>query len=145
MEVLGGVASVAGVTSLAIQVCEELKKAYDFWQSVKEAPDEIAHISTEIKILMTWLTIIANNYQRQRFSDQLNETAAIDTLSKCLETAQNMNNEVRDLEPGFSRGVRSRRWASVKFVFRKNKNNKMMGEIERIKTHLIIVQNFHNG
>ena len=67
MEALGGAASVIGVVSLALQVCEKLRNVHDFWQSVKEAPDDIARISTEIDLFMRWLTVIANNYQRLGF------------------------------------------------------------------------------
>lgn len=144
MEVLGGAASVISVASLAIQVCEELRKVYDFWQSVKEAPDDIAHISTEINLFLTWLAVIANNYQRQG-SNHPNDVAATDTLKLCLVTVHDMNDGVKDLESGFSRGLLSRRWASVKFVFRKDKRDKVMGQLERMKTLLIIVQTCYIG
>ena len=146
MEALGGAASVIGVVSLAIQVCEELKKVHDFWQSVKEAPDDIARISTEINLLITWLTIISNNYQRQNSTHtNPNEVAAIDTLRLCLATAHDMNDGVKDLESGFSKGLLSRRCASVKFVFRKDKREKVMAQVERMKTLLIIVQTCYVG
>ena len=146
MEPLSGAASVIGVASLAIQVCEELRKVHDFWQSVKEAPDDIAHISTEMNLFITWLTIIANNYQRQIFNHRnLNEVAATDTLKLCLTTVYEMNDGIKDLESGFSRGLLSRRWASVKFVFRQDKREKVMKQIDRMKTLLIIVQTCYVG
>lgn len=146
MEVLGGAASVIGVASLAIQVCEELKKVHDFWQSVKDAPDDIAQISAEIKLFITWLAIIANNYQRQGFDlRNPNHVAATDTLKICRATVQDVNNGVEDLERWFSKGSSSRRWASIKFVFRKDKREKLMKQIERMKTLLIIVQTSYNG
>ena len=146
MEPLSGAASVIGVVSLAIQVCEELKKAHDFWQSVKEAPNNVAHISTEITLFITWLTIIANNYQRQSFNHEyLNKVAATDTLKLCLATVQEMNDGLKNLESEFSRGLLYRRWASVKFVFRQDKTEKIMKQMERTKTLLIIVQTCYVG
>lgn len=146
MEALGGAAGVIGVASLAIQVCEELKKVHDFWQSVKEAPDDIAHISTEIKLFITWLAVIANNYQRQGFDPRNpNHVAATDTLKLCLATVQDVSVGVEDLKRWLSKGSSSRRWASIKFVFRKDRREKLMKQIERMKTLLIIVQTCYNG
>ncbi|KAM0798555.1 hypothetical protein BDR22DRAFT_891172 [Usnea florida] len=141
MEPLSGAASVISVVSLAIQICDELKKLHGFWQSVKEAPDDIANISTELKLFMTWLTVIANNYQRQGFGQKSpNEAAATDTLKLCLVIVQDMSAGVRDLESGIVKGASARQWASVKFVFRKDKREKAMAQIERMKSLLIIVQ-----
>ena len=141
MEPLSGAASVIGVVSLAIQICDELKKLHDFWQSVKEAPDDIANISAELKIFMTLLTVIANNYQRHGCDDKSpNKDVATDTLKLCLTTVHDMSTEVRDLESGITKDSSSRRWASVKFVFRKDKREKAMAQMERMKSLLIIVQ-----
>ena len=146
MEALGGAASVIGVASLAIEVCKELQKVHDFWQSVKEAPDDIAHISTEINLFITWLAVIANNYQRQGHDHKnLNHVAATDTLNLCLATVQDMNHGVSDLESRLSTSLLSRRWASIKFVFRKDKREKLMQQIERMKSLLIIVQTCYIG
>ena len=141
MEPLSGAASVIGVVSLAIQICEELRKLHDFWQSVKEAPDDIANISAELKLFMTLLTIIANNYQRQGSDHRSpNDVAATDTLKLCLVTVRDMSTGVRKLESEITKGSLPRRWASVKFVFRKDKREKAMAQIERMKSLLIIVQ-----
>ena len=146
MEALGGAASVIGVASLAIEVCKGLNKIHDFWQSVKEAPDHIARISTETNLLITWLTVIGNNYQRQGFDDRNpNHVAATDTLKLCLAMVQDMNDEVDDLEGRLSTSLMSRRWASVKFVFRKEKRETLMDQIERMKSLLIIVQTCYIG
>ena len=146
MEALGGAASVIGVTSLAIQLCEKLQKLHDFWQSVKGAPDDIARISTEINLFITWLAVIANNYQRQGLNHRSpNHIAVIDTLKLCLATVDDMNEGVKDLESRLSTGPLSKRWASVKFVFRKDKREKVMQQIERMKSLLIIVQTCYIG
>ena len=146
MEALGGAASVIGVVSLAIELCKELRKVHDFWQSVREAPHHIAHISTEINLLITWLAVIANNYQRQELDrTNPNHSAAMDTLKLCLATVQDMNQGVNDLESRLSTSLSSRRWASVKFVFRKDKRETLMQQMERMKSLLIIVQTCYIG
>ena len=146
MEALGGAAGVIGVASLAIEVCKELRKIHDFWQSVREAPDHIAHISTEISLFMSWLAVIANNYQRQEYDHRNpNHIAATDTLRLCLATVHDMNDGLKDLKSHFSTSSFSQRWASIKFVFRRDKREKLMQQIERMKSLLIIVQTCYIG
>ena len=146
MEALGGAASVIGVASLAIEVCKGLQKVHGFWQSVKEAPDDITHVSKEINLFMTWLAVIANNYQRQE-SDHwnTNHIAATETLRLCLATVHDMNDGVKDLQSRCSTSPFSQRWASIKFVFRKDKREKLMQQLERMKSLLIIVQTCYIG
>ena len=141
MEPLSGAASVISVASLAIQICKELKKLHDFWQSVEEAPNDIASISAELKLFITWLTVIAKNYQRQNSNYRsFSEAAATDTLKLCLATVHDMGAGVRDLQNGIAKGTLSRRWASIKFVFRKDKREKSMAQIEQMKSLIIIAQ-----
>ena len=146
MEALGGAASVIGIASLAIQVCEELKKVHDFWESVKEAPDDITRITAEVDLFMKWLAVIANNYQRHGLDDRNpNHVAAADTLKLCLDTAHDMHSGVRDLENRLATGILSRKWASVEFVFRKDKREKTVQQMERMKSLLLIVQSCYIG
>ncbi len=146
MEALGGAASAISVVSLAFQVCEELKKVQDFWQSVNEAPYGDSHISTEINLFMTWLTIIANKYQRHGFKrGSPDEVAATDALKLCLATVPDMNDGVKDFESGLSKGLLTRRWVSVKFVFRKDNIEKLMRQIERMTSLLIMIQTCYIG
>ena len=146
MEALGGAASVIGAASLAIEVCKALKKVHNFWESVKEAPDGIARITVEVDLFMKWLAVTVNNYHRHGFDDgNPNYTAATDTLKLCLEIAYDMSSEVRDLDKRLSTGLFSRKWASVKFVFRKDKREKAVQQIERMKSLLLIVQTCYIG
>lgn len=50
-EVLGLVASVFSVVSLAIQLGENLRQACDFWDSIEDGPDDIRRISLELRML----------------------------------------------------------------------------------------------
>ena len=141
MKPLSGAVSVIGVVSLAIQICDELRKLLDFWQPVKDPPDDITRISTELNIFMTLLTVIANNYQRQG-SDHgsHNEAAATDTLKLCLAIVHDLSAGVSDIESGIAKGSLSRRGASLKFVLHKDKKEKARAQIERMKSLFIIVQ-----
>ena len=87
MEPLSSTASVIIiVASLVIQICDGLRKIHHFWRSVENAPDDIARLVSELSIFERWLSIIANGYQRQSFTDdKMSEEAAIDTLKHTLE------------------------------------------------------------
>ena len=113
---------------------------------MKEAPDDIARISAETKLFMTWLAVIANNYQRQGYDHRSpSHVAATDTLKLCLATVHDMNDGVKDLESRLSTGLLSRKWVSVKFAFRKDKREKTAQQIERMKSLLLIVQTCNIG
>lgn len=64
MDGLSGGASIIAVVSLAVQLAENAKKLYDFWQSVGEAPASIRTIATELKVLSTVLADIAAHDQK---------------------------------------------------------------------------------
>ena len=51
MEPLSSTASVIAVVSIAIQLADSTKQLCAFWSSIKEAPDEVQTIATEVKIL----------------------------------------------------------------------------------------------
>lgn len=146
MEPLSGAASVISVASLAIQICDSIKKVHEFWSSVEDAPSEIAQIAAELHISMQWLTIIANNYQRQPSFGQngtlvsTNDSAAIATLQLCMMNVQSLSKEISAIEIKFGRTGSSRRWTSLKAAWRKDRIEKTLRETERMKTLLILVQ-----
>ena len=141
MEPLSGAASIITVASLAIQICESMKKVYGFWQSVKDAPDDIAHITVEMNVFIRWLTIIANKFQRQ-FGDvhKESEIAAIDALEHCVQVVRRMRKITNDIEDDLARKKHQRRWALLKAAFRKERIEKMVQDTERMKTLMILIQ-----
>jgi len=59
MEGLSTAASVIVVVSLTIQLAESVKKLRDFWNSIKQAPEDIRAIATDLELLSSVLAEIA--------------------------------------------------------------------------------------
>jgi len=57
-EVLGFVASVFSVASLAIQLGDSLQKACDFWDSIEDGPDDIRRVSAELRLLANFFHML---------------------------------------------------------------------------------------
>jgi hypothetical protein len=58
MEGLGAASSVFAVVSLSLQLSSNIQNFIQFWDSVKEAPDEIAQIKAQLTILSELLRCI---------------------------------------------------------------------------------------
>ena len=141
MEPLSGAASIITVASLAIQLCDSMKKVYGFWQSIKDGPDEIAHITAEISIFMKWLTIIANRYQRQFDGvHKESEAAAIDALELCQQVVERMRKITNNTENDLAGKKHQRPWTLIKAAFRKERIERMLQDTERMKSLMILVQ-----
>lgn len=51
------------MVSLAVQLADSVKKLCEFWNSVRDAPEDVRAISTELELLMSVLTEIAAGAQ----------------------------------------------------------------------------------
>jgi hypothetical protein len=78
MAEVGIIASGMGIASLGLQLLDNVKKLKEFWDSVKEAPDDVRHALVELEILRTIIDAIPKND-----SDMPAISAA--SSAKCLE------------------------------------------------------------
>lgn len=62
-EALGVAASVISVASIAIQLGDSLKKAYSFWESIKDGPADIKGVPSELRLLAGVLTLIRRDFE----------------------------------------------------------------------------------
>jgi hypothetical protein len=61
MDELSGVAGVIAVAWIAIQLADSIKNPCGFWESIKDAPEEIATLVHELKVLNLVLKKIHTN------------------------------------------------------------------------------------
>ncbi|KAI9835263.1 MAG: hypothetical protein M1819_002407 [Sarea resinae] len=141
MEPLSAAASMMGVVSLAVQVCNDINQVHNFWLSVKDAPADVQQILDELDLFMQWISIIAEEYRRSPVSGPT-EKAAMDTLMLCWKAAGEMNAMVKDLESGLAKSGKARHWNAMKAVLRKEKIEKTQWQIERMKSVLNTAQIF---
>jgi predicted PurR-regulated permease PerM len=61
MEGFGVAASVFAVVQVADQIAERIKRLYEFWSAVNEAPEKIQAIANDLKLLSSVIVQISNN------------------------------------------------------------------------------------
>ena len=138
---MDGVASAFAVVSLALQLADSVKKLYDFWNSVREAPRDIQATTNDLKSLQSILSSIAHDAQH---------TEPDETLTNAL---QSCNTEVATLvsilditHPGFaSTRLRTQKLTAIKAVLMGTKLKKFQDIVGRLKTSLLLVQQTHYG
>ena len=136
MEGLSAAASGIAVVSVAIQLAESFKKLSDFWKSIKEAPEDIRAISTDLDLVSSVLAEIANETQHVQPDDTL-----IAVLNACWDKVKLLTGIVNQIEPGFaSTSLRLRKWTAFKAVLRRGELIKFQEALERLKSTLLLVQ-----
>jgi hypothetical protein len=79
MAELGAVASAIGIASFGIQVADSVIKLKDFWERVKEAPEEIRFVLEEIETLSLVLAEIGQSSGNEDLVE-----CAPTSMNKCL-------------------------------------------------------------
>ena len=138
---MDGAASAIAVVSLAIQLADSVKQLYSFWKSVKEAPEDVQAITTDLQLLQSIFSNIAHDAQRAEPDQVL--TAA---LQRCHSNVEELVTILKAIEPGFaSTSLRARKWTAVKSVLMSSKLRKFQEIIGGLKTSLLLVQQTHYG
>jgi len=136
MEGLSIAASAIAVVSIAFQLAENVKKLCDFWNSIKEAPEDIQAISADLKLLSSILTEIAFEAQHVKPNATLEAT-----LHVCAVKVKELTTLLNEIEPGFA-STRShlRKWTAFKAVLKRGQLMKFEKALEGLKSTLSLVQ-----
>ena len=141
MEVLALTTSTFAVVSLALQLAQSTNKLYEFWASVKDAPDAIQDMTNDLELLSSVLSHIALEAQSSTPDDI---TTAV--LKNCSVKLQSLTLQVDKLEPDFvSRSSTVRKWRAIKVVLKSGRLEKLLATVEGIKTTLILAQQTFYG
>ena len=136
MDGFSAAASGIAVASIGIQLAENVKKLYDFWISIKDAPEDIREISMDLQLLSTVLAQIA--CEAQHIEPDATFIAALDG---CWLKVKILNTLLNEIEPGFaSTSSRIRKWSAFKAVLKSEKLRKFQEALERLKGTLLLVQ-----
>ena len=136
MDGLSAAASGIAVVSIAIQLAESVKKLCDFWDSIKEAPDDVRAISTDLEILSKVLAQIAHESQNQE-----PDATLVAALQGCSVKVRTLDEIVSDIEPGFSsKRFRVRKWTALRAVLKHGQVVKFQGALESLKVTLLLAQ-----
>jgi hypothetical protein len=121
----GAISIGMGIASLAIQIGDSILKFKEFWDSVKEAPEEVQWLIEEIQTLSNVLSEMGLN-------DTSGEVPLIrpEYMAKCLELCQKSADILETLLGELAVEIRKRkRVGGFKAVLKK-------GTIERLKERL---------
>lgn len=136
MDGLSGAASVIAVASIAIQLADSIKKLCDFWESIKDAPEEIATLVQELKLLDLVLKKIHVN--EEKFGADPTTTAV---LNRCAEKVNTLVAAMDTFQPGFaSKKWQVRTWNSFKVTLQSKKFHNFRLSLGEIKTTLILAR-----
>ena len=140
MDGLSGAASVVGVVSLTVQLGDSIKKLCDFWDSVKEAPDDVHAISTDLSLLSSVLAEMA--FEEQHCGPDHTLTRV---LEACRGRVNKLTNITNDMEPGFaSTSLRIRKWTAFKAVLKRERIQKFQKVLDGLKMTLMLAQQSHH-
>ena len=137
-EGLATAASGIAVLTVAVQLAQSIKKLSDFWTSIKEAPEDIQAIVTDLDLLSNVLIRIAHEAQHVEPDASL---AA--TLNVCLVKVRKLTALLNEIEPAFdSSDLRVRKWTALKAVLKQGQLVKFQVALDRLKGTLLLVQQY---
>ncbi|KAH8749296.1 hypothetical protein BGZ57DRAFT_969057, partial [Hyaloscypha finlandica] len=139
-EAFGIVAGGISVTSLAIQIVENLNKVINFCESIREAPTDIQRILTELHILSN----IVSNIQLVHEKRSLPESSEA-TTKQCLGLVRDDIRKLSSLSSDLERKLHSdkritRTWARVQTVLSEKKIAMLKSQLDSAKGTLQLLQ-----
>lgn len=136
MEGLAGAASIIAVASIAIQLADSIKKLCDFWEAIKDAPDEITTLVQELKLLDLVLKKIHIN--EEKYGADPTTTAV---LTRCAEKVNALVAAMDGFQPGFaSKKWQVRTWNSFKITCQSKKFQNFRLSLGEMKMTLVLAR-----
>lgn len=136
MDGLSAAASVTGVLSITIQLAGGIKKLYDFFSEVNDAPQEIRETVQELRLLGSFLERLREHEKRQPL-----DPIAIAVLESCNTKVNGLIKFIAQWEPAYtSRKHRVRTWNSFKATLQRDRLDKLKLSLEETKSSLILIR-----
>lgn len=136
MDGLSAAASVTGILSITIQLAGGIKKLYDFFSDVSEAPQEILETVQELRLLGAFLERLQEHEKREPL-----DPLAITALQSCNTKVTGLLRFVQQWEPAYaSTKHRVRTWTSFKATLQRDRLDKLKLSLEETKSSLILIR-----
>jgi len=143
MEALAAASSVFAVVSLAGQLASNVQALIAFWDSMKEAPAEVAEIQCQLRVLRVLLQSIELD------SEHFEASAGNDIAKGCFgmfaASILKLENVSTELDKGLNGNGVQRRWTRIKKALSEKKLEAYWSELERAKSTLIMYQGWKSG
>lgn len=134
MDPMSCIASIAGISSLAIQLADTAKKLSEFCSSVQDAPEDIKAI---VKDLQTFLNILHDIENEEHLYGSDANSNIHNATESCLHKANGLLDFLSSI---WSQRVSSKRsklhWSSIQVVFQGHKVEKLRLSISETKSSL---------
>jgi hypothetical protein len=143
MEVLAAASGVFDVVSLALQLVDNVQRLVEFWDSVKEAPAEVAEIRSQLRVLSALLRSIEIDVQHASSDD--GDSLGHECLIVCKGSVAKLEKLSKEWEHELSRNGIRRKWTCVRKALRERELASYWSELERTKSTLIMYQCLRNG
>lgn len=150
LDLLSGIADLTGIAviSLAAQLGKGLIDLYDFWGSIRDAPQEVADVLTDLKILSNIVNelILRKDYgshvvdalKHCELKVEVRVTKLRDTIL-LADIDQLLFGIVRELEPEFeSKRLSVRLWSGFKAARKKQKMKHFRESLRETKITLLL-------
>ncbi|RDW57721.1 hypothetical protein BP5796_12522 [Coleophoma crateriformis] len=136
MDGLSGAASAIAVVSVALQLADSVTKLIEFWETVKDAPEDITTMVQELKLLELVLKQI---HDRDQLYGQDPTTTEI--LKRCNQKVDTLIKAMESFQPGFtSKKWTVRTWNSFKVTLQSKKFHSFRVSLGEMKTTLILAR-----
>jgi hypothetical protein len=138
-EILGVVASGAGVTSLGLQIIENVDKLLEFFSRLHDAPNEVRFILEEVTILGNIL-VECSRHQQPLGSNDSTSKARAQAILHCETASKYLSAIVTELEAGMRVSKWQLKWFSVLTALKAKKLDALMAKLERAKSTLALAR-----
>jgi hypothetical protein len=126
--------TVVGIASFAVQIGDSALKLKSFWDSIKQAPEEITYLIDEIETLGLVLSEIKVSDDRNCFSQNA-PACAKKCLELCRKSSEILMELVRELEVNIKR---SKSFGAFKAVLKKDALDKLKERLKSAQFMLLI-------
>jgi hypothetical protein len=132
MAEVGIIASGMGIASLGLQLLDNVKKLKEFWDSVKEAPDDVRYALTELEILRTIIDAIPKNDTDMPAISAASSTKCLELCYQVLDLLESLLNDMNQkIEKRVTRG-------SIRVVLKKDTIDRFRGRLRNAQDMLVL-------
>ena len=133
MEVFGAAASVVGVLSFSLELAEKVQKLHDFWESYKQASEDIQDIVID---LQTFCDALRRSCQSRSGEDKV----LLKVLLQCHTKIAKLEKMAKKLESGLASEIPTlRKWTAIRVVLNKDKIKEFRASLTETKIDLLLL------
>jgi hypothetical protein len=129
-EAFGIAGGTVGVISLSIQLAESLHKVKSFYESVKNAPPQVAELIEEIEIMQDILGDLETGSQGASL-------ASTPTMRRCMKVADGATKRFTTFATELQTRIKKSKYrGGIKFALHRDDIKQMLDQLERTKSSL---------